>query len=201
MNKIAPLLIIFFGFLVNAQSNEIAELRRITKEYDSILIEYQIKAKDSLAGLSNKDRNRIMAQYEMRINEERRNIEFDLLKKIKLNEVEENKNPVVKQSIKCKDAGEHFQMPNFEKKSQYKATKSKEVKSENDLSGEFKSIVTFTVTEDGNVKNVSARGENFEFNRELELIMYKMEKKWTPLCVEGMATSNNFRMPVTLILK
>lgn len=201
MNKTALLVIVFFGFLVNAQTNEVSELRKISKKYDSILIKYQIKAKDSLASLSNKDRNRIMAQYEKTVNEERQNLELNLLDKIKLKEAEENKNPIIKQSFKCKVGGEQFQMPSLARKSKYKPTKSKEVQSEVELSGLFKSVVTFTVTEDGNIKNVRASGDNFKFNRELELTMYKIEPKWTPVCVKGIAISSNFRMPVTLELK
>ncbi|MGA9211081.1 hypothetical protein [Kaistella sp.] len=198
MNKSLPLLIIFFSFFINAQTNDVSELRNINKKYDSILIEYQIKAKDSLASLPKKERDKIMAQHEKTVNEERRNLEFALLEKIKLNETEASKNPVIKQNLKCKNDGTPFQMPSFDKKSNYKPTKSKEVKSETEFSGDLNSIVTFTITENGIINNVRAKGNNAEFNRELELTFYKIEKKWTPLCIGGIATTNNFRMPVTM---
>lgn len=200
MNKIFTFLAVLGGILINAQSSEILELRKISRDYDSILIQYQLKAVDSLSGISKRERNRIMAEHEKSINEKRRKLELDLLRKIKMIEDEENKNPVVKQNIKC-DNDSQFTMPSLSTENRYKPTKSKDVKSGNQIFGEVSSIVKFTITADGYLKNVRASGTNPEFNKELELIMYKMDKKWTPVCQEGVAISQNFRMPVTMKFK
>lgn len=201
MNKVLFLLMVFSGFLVNAQIEEVRELRMINKKYDSLLIEYQNKAKDSLSNLSKKDRNKIMALHENEVNKQRRKIENSLLEKIKLKESEAENNPVVKQIVKCKNDAASFQMPNLNKKSDYHPTNSNDVKNETEFYGELKSTVTFIVNEDGKISNVRATGDNLMFNKELELTLYKIEKDWTPVCVNGVAQRNRFRLPVTMKFK
>lgn len=66
-------LIVFFLFsLTMGQTSSIFELRKLNKRYDSILIAFQQRAKDSLSGHSKKNRLKIMALYEQKVNKQRR---------------------------------------------------------------------------------------------------------------------------------
>lgn len=200
MNKFSVFVFLFFSVCFFSQKLEIREIKAIDKKYDSILIAYQKKAKDSLANFSKKERTRIMAQYENGINGERRKQQLQLLQKIKLLESEQQKFFIKEEGEKCRGNRESFQMPKLDTKSSYKPTESKDVKTGFGNDGELKSIVTFVVNSKGEIGNVRAEGQNQDFNRELELILYKLEN-WTPLCVNGITTTNRFRLPVTLNLK
>src|SRR5690606_385826 len=189
-------LIVFFLFsLTMGQTSSVFELRKLNKRYDSILITYQQRAKDSLSGHSKKDRLKIMALYEQKVNKQRRQQNLAYLDKIKLEEDTSSGTPA-KKDIKCKSMG-NFGPPNFKPNSKYKATESPQVSAVPHFLGEVKSVVTFIVDEEGTVKNVRANGENEDFNREIELMFYTMEKKWTPVCVGGFAQANRFILPIT----
>lgn len=64
MKKFLTILTLFTISTFFSQNKEVKELIRIDKEYDSLLISYQMKAKDSLSHLSKNERIKIMAEYE-----------------------------------------------------------------------------------------------------------------------------------------
>lgn len=165
-----------------------------------MLIAYQKIAKDSLAKIPKKERLRIMALHENEVNKNRRKLKLELLEKIKTREDSEG-NPAFKEvGTKCKNNGDSMKFPILENKSLYKQTESPEVPSEFGLKKELKSTVIFVVTSAGEIKNIRASGDDKDFNRELEMMMYKIEK-WTPACINGITTTNRFRLPVTLNFK
>ncbi|WP_234109642.1 energy transducer TonB [Chryseobacterium sp. R2A-55] len=200
MYRIVLLPAIFFFVSLSGQNSEIEEMRRIDKKYDSMLIAYQKSAKDSLAKISRKERLRIMALHENEVNMNRRKLKFGLLEKIKQRETSEEDTTFKEIGTKCNNNGDSMKFPTLANKSLYKPTGSPDVPSESGLQQELKSTVIFVVNSSGKIKNVRASGDHQDFNRELEITMYKIEK-WTPLCVNGVTTTNRFRLPVTMNFK
>lgn len=177
-----------------SQNKEVKELIRIDKEYDSLLIAYQKKAKDSLSRLSKKERIKIMAEYESKKNLERQEKLLVQLQKIKKFENENSNLP--HQSLKCSNG--NIEMPNLlQKKSKYKATLDESLKNNTVKNEIVKSVVTFVVTSDGYVENARATGNNEELNKELELTLYKIEQL-KPFCENGYSMTRRFRMPITM---
>lgn len=91
-------------------------------------------------------------------------------------------------------------MPDFSNKPKYKPTVSKIKTKESDDKDNLSSVVTFQVTADGFIKNVVASGENAEFNRDLEITLYKLAK-WTPRCNKGFAKTESYKLPVKMNFK
>ena len=106
--------------------------------------------------------------------------------------------------VKC-NKYEQIVLPNIKPNiSSYKPTYSKNVKSDdygNVTDNLLKSVVSFVVTADGNVEEVNAVGNNENFNKDVELMIYDVEKKWTVTCQNGFGVRSRYRLPVTLNLK
>ncbi|QQV02383.1 MULTISPECIES: hypothetical protein [Chryseobacterium] len=197
MNKLYYLLFFLLSFTLSAQLKEIRDLKIIEKRFDSILVVYQKKAKDSLSYLKKKERNDIMVLEESKIYERKKIKERLQLKKIKAKELEIDNLKLPNKFDKC-NMNVDFQMPNLLSKTKYKPTISKN--KEESKSGDNKSIsssVIFQVTYDGYIRNVNAIGENADFNTELELTLYKLER-WTPRCLNGFTKTEKYRLPVTM---
>lgn len=192
MKKFYILLYFILGFTASAQLKEVQKLKNIEKKYDSILVNYQKDAKDSLADLKKVERNKIMALEEAKIVERKKKEEYAQLDKIRKEELELFGKNIPEKSRKC-EMDTNFQLPNLLNKLKYKPTidktKGKEKKRE------LTSVVTFQVTADGYVKNVKATGADEDFNKELELTYYKVEKM-TPMCFNGITKTKNFRQPI-----
>jgi hypothetical protein len=200
MNRLYILLFLSIGFVLNAQLKGVKKLKQIEKKYDSLLVSYQKNAKDSLSYLKKNERNEIMATAEAKIIERKKAEEYAQLERIKEEELEidiKNLN-IPEKYAKC-NIGTDFQMPNLLVKTKYKPTLSKKTKQnlEGSDKGQLNSTVHFIVTADGYVKKVSAVGINADFNKELELTLYKIEKL-TPSCQGGIAKTARYRMPVIL---
>jgi hypothetical protein len=197
MKKFLTILTLFTISTFFSQNKEVKELIRIDKEYDSLLISYQKKAKDSLSHLSKNERIKIMAEYENRKNKERKEKLLIQLQNIKKFESENPNLP--HESLKC--SGD-IEMPNLvQRNSKYKETIDKNAKNNKDSKEEIaKSIVTFVVTSDGFVEKVSASGSNEEFNREVEINLYKIVQL-KPYCNKGYTMTQRFKMPITVNFK
>ena len=63
MKKFLTILTLFTISTFFSQNKEVKELIRIDKEYDSLLISYQKKAKDSLSHLSKNERIKILNPF------------------------------------------------------------------------------------------------------------------------------------------
>lgn len=196
MKKTFFLLLIFNFSFTFSQNKEVKELIKIDKQFDSLLIAYQIKANDSLSNLSKKERIKIMAGYESKKNKERNE---KLLKQLEIIKISENQN-LTHQVLKCTNG--NFELPNiFKRKSKYKPTIDKSLNISNSSNEDsIKSTVTFVVTSDGYIRNVNATGNNDAFNKELEIILYKIER-WKPSCDNGQTITERFKMPVTMNFK
>lgn len=192
MKKFYILLYFILGFTATAQLKEVQKLKNIEKKYDSILVNYQKNAKDSLADLKKVERNKIMALEEGKILERKKKEEYTQLDKIRKEEMELSGKSITEKSRKC-EMGADFQMPNLLNKLKYKPTIDKT--KEKAKTRELTSVVTFQVTADGYVKNVKATGVNEDFNKELELTYYKVEKMM-PMCFNGITKTKNFRQPI-----
>lgn len=197
MNKLYYLIFFLLSFTFNAQLKEIKDLKLIEKRFDSILVAYQKKAKDSLSHLKKKERNEIMVLEESKIFERKKTEERIQLKKIKDKELEVDNLKLPEKFGRCEMGGD-FQMPNLLNKTKYRPTTSNSKKESPSKDKEsLRSTVVFYITSDGYVKNVSAVGENTDFNTELELTLYKLEKL-TPRCLKGFTKTERYRLPVTM---
>lgn len=190
------MLIIVSNFLFS-QSLEIKELWRINKKYDSILVDYQSRAKDSLSNLSKKARKKIMVENENRIAYEKRKFELDLLEKIKAIDEKSKLSFVSSKTLKCENINNEVIEFNKSNKSRYKATDENQGIKSNNTNEKLTTVVTFVVSENGYVSNVKATGGNQEFNTENELILYKLGR-FKPQCIDGFTQTARFRMPVTM---
>lgn len=65
----------------------------------------------------------------------------------------------------------------------------------------IKTIVAFIVEIDGTITNVEAQGENFTFNRQAEIALYSVPKKFFPAVVNGNPVRYRFRLPLTMKLE
>jgi len=198
MSRLYIILFLFLGVIINAQLKGVKKLKQIEKKYDSLLVSYQKNAKDSLSHLKKNERNEIMATEEAKIIKRKKAEEYAQLEKIKEEELEIDKLNVPEKYAKC-NIETSFQMPNLLVKTKYKPTLSKKTKQnlEESNKGQLNSTVHFIVTADGYVKKVNAVGIHADFNKELELTLYKIEKL-TPSCQGGIARTARFRMPVIL---
>ena len=200
------ILFAFFCFLfigINAQRAEVTELIKVNKKYDSILINYQKKAKDSLSNLPKRERNKIMAEKEKSISMDLQKYNYAQLDKIKIAEQKEKNEKKEEVKFKCNNYIPVV-LPNIKPViSSYKPTYSKDVKSNDYGLGENqqKSLVTFIVTADGNIEEVKAEGQNEKFNKYVELMLYSIEKKWTVLCQNGFGVRTRYRLPITMTFK
>ena len=61
-----------------------------------------------------------------------------------------------------------------------------------------KTNVAFVVEKDGTISNVKAEGDNFTFNRQAEIALYSVSKKFTPAVTKGNPVRYRFRLPLTL---
>ena len=200
MKKLSYLIFFLISFTYNAQLKEIKDLKIIEKRFDSILVAYQKKAKDSLSHLKKKERNEIMVLEESKIYKRKENEERLQLKRIKDKELEIENLKLPNKFGRC-EMTQDFQMPNLLNKTKYKPTilnNKRENKSGDNLS--ISSTVVFQITADGYVKSVIATGENTDFNTELELTLYKLEKL-TPRCLNGFTKTERYRLPVTMNFK
>jgi len=138
-----------------------------------------------------------MAEYENRKNKERKEKLLIQLQNIKKFESENPNLPYA--SLKC--SGD-IEMPNLvQRNSKYKETIDKNAKKNKDSKEEIaKSIVTFVVTSDGFVEKVNASGSNEEFNREVEINLYKIVQL-KPYCNNGYTMTQRFKMPITVNFK
>lgn len=196
MQKFYILLLLVFGCVINAQLKEIRELREIENKYDSILVNYQIKATDSLANLKEKDRNKIMVSKERKILERKRKEEYAQLEKIRKRELELSNDNTVDKNIPCQSS-EQFKKPStsdlFDRKLKYKPTISK-----TDNRKESYSEVTFIVSKEGWIENVNAVGTDRHLNKQLEITLYRIEKL-SPACLDGFSQRTRFKMPVRIV--
>jgi len=196
MKKFYILLLLVFGCVINAQLKEVRELREIESKYDSILVNYQIKATDSLANLKEKDRNKIMASKERKILERKRKDEYAQLEKIRKKELELSNDNTGGNSLPCQSS-EPFKKPNtsdlFDRNLKYKPTISK-----TDNRKESYSEVTFIVSKEGWIENVNAVGTDRNLNKQVEIAVYRIEK-FSPSCLDGFSQRTRFKMPVRIV--
>ena len=57
--------------------------------------------------------------------------------------------------------------------------------------------IAFVVERDGSISNVNASGDNFIFNRQAEIAVYSLSKKFSPALINGEAIRSRFRLPLT----
>lgn len=61
--------------------------------------------------------------------------------------------------------------------------------------------VAFIVEKDGSITNVEAQGENFTFNRQAEIALYSVSRKFSPAIINGNPVRYRFRLPLTMKLE
>lgn len=61
--------------------------------------------------------------------------------------------------------------------------------------------VAFIVEKDGSITNVEAQGENFTFNRQAEIALYSVSRKFSPAVINGNPVRYRFRLPLTMKLE
>ncbi len=187
MKLIVFFLTLFSFQFLTAQQNEIERLLLIENKYEDFLLNYQKKAKDSLSFLPKTEREVIMFTQEQEIIKRQKREEDEILAKLKL----------LESTIKSKDFGPcpnlSTNTPSFGKrKKKFKATEDPFEKSNKQSKS---TLVTFVIDAEGNVSQVSAEGDNAEFNREIVLTMYK-NGKLQPHCNNGIARKTRFSLPV-----
>lgn len=67
-----------------------------------------------------------------------------------------------------------------------------------DFQGKITTTVSFTVDEDGNLKNVKAIGNNEEFNAEVIRTVKSIRTKWIPARKDGKPIESTFSTNLTL---
>lgn len=67
--------------------------------------------------------------------------------------------------------------------------------------GVFKTLITFTVDENGNVSDIIAKGENISLNNAAIDAVKKIKGKWNPGIKKGISVKSNFSFPVTMNLQ
>ncbi|AZA87310.1 hypothetical protein EG349_11150 [Chryseobacterium shandongense] len=65
----------------------------------------------------------------------------------------------------------------------------------------IKANVAFIVEKDGTITTVEAQGDNFTFNRQAEIALYSVSKKFFPAIVNGSPVRYRFRLPLTMKLE
>lgn len=61
-----------------------------------------------------------------------------------------------------------------------------------------KTNVAFVVEKNGKISNVKAEGDNFTFNRQAEIALYSLSRKFSPAVINGDPVRYRFRLPLTL---
>lgn len=61
-----------------------------------------------------------------------------------------------------------------------------------------KTNLAFVIEKDGSLTHVKAEGDNFTFNRQAEIALYSVSKKFVPAMVNGNPVRYLFRLPLTL---
>lgn len=64
-----------------------------------------------------------------------------------------------------------------------------------------KTNVAFVVEKNGKITNVRAEGDNFTFNRQAEIALYSLSRKFSPAVINGDPVRFRFRLPLTLNLE
>ncbi|MNK22745.1 Gram-negative bacterial tonB protein [compost metagenome] len=67
--------------------------------------------------------------------------------------------------------------------------------------GVFKTQITFTVDENGNVSDLIAKGENISLNKAAVNAVKKIKGKWNPGILRGNPVKSTFTFPVTMNLQ
>ena len=62
----------------------------------------------------------------------------------------------------------------------------------------IKANVDFIVEKDGSISNVNAQGDNFTFNRQAEIALYSIPKKFSPAILNGESVRFSFKLPLTM---
>lgn len=62
----------------------------------------------------------------------------------------------------------------------------------------LKTDVHFIVEQDGSISSVHAEGNNFTFNRQAEIAIYRLPDKFSPAMIKGNAVRYHFRLPLTM---
>jgi len=65
----------------------------------------------------------------------------------------------------------------------------------------IKTNVAFIVEKDGTITNVEAEGDNFTFNRQAEIALYSVTKRFSPAVINGNPVRYRFRLPLTMKLE
>jgi hypothetical protein len=63
------------------------------------------------------------------------------------------------------------------------------------------SVLTFTVEPDGTMSDISAKGENQSFNKEIERAVKSIQTKWIPAEVKGEKVRDKYYVPVKITVK
>ena len=63
------------------------------------------------------------------------------------------------------------------------------------------SVLTFIVEPDGTISDISAKGENQSFNKEIERAVKSIQTKWIPAEVNGEKVRDKYYVPVKITVK
>lgn len=63
------------------------------------------------------------------------------------------------------------------------------------------SVLTFIVEPDGTISDISAKGENQSFNKEIERAVKSIQTKWIPAEVKGEKVRDKYYVPVKITVK
>ncbi|MBW8360625.1 MAG: energy transducer TonB [Kaistella sp.] len=64
----------------------------------------------------------------------------------------------------------------------------------------LRSELTFTIDKEGQIKNVTATGDNDNFNTLVKVALYKTSGNWIPSEMDGRKVNDNLRLPITFQL-
>lgn len=65
----------------------------------------------------------------------------------------------------------------------------------------IKTLVRFTVEQDGSITHVKATGENPSFNRQAEIALYLLPEKFSPSYSNGMPVKSYYNLPLSINFK
>ena len=65
----------------------------------------------------------------------------------------------------------------------------------------LKTDVVFMVERDGSISSVHAKGDNFTFNRQAEIALYRLPDKFSPAMIKGNTVRYRFRLPLVMNLE
>ncbi|MBU4539193.1 MAG: hypothetical protein L6264_04985 [Weeksellaceae bacterium] len=177
--------------IYDKKTNEIKELNKRPKKYLPILSELN---KERIA-----EYNKVLKPYYVTDSTEFSNRQNEFIKKIEKHESGEKVEGVLKNKIPEKTKYLDYKNGGI---GGFRKEISKFVEIENlpyfyNYSGiPLRSELYFTIDKEGKIKNVTATGDDEDFNTLVKVALYKTTGNWIPSEIDGRKVNDNLRFPI-----